>query len=211
MSTLMTVLFAIAVSADGFMAGITYGIRKIRIPVVSLAIIAATSAFAISISMIIGQGISTYLTAQAASQIGALIMIALGIYFFILSIKNKVKTIESEVNKPLYSISIKPIGVIIQILKEPVAADFDASGEINVREALFLGMALAMDAMGAGIGFALTGSSVIMAAIWVGFIKFVVLRSGIFIGYRIQEKCNQNVIMALPGLIFVAIGLIELF
>lgn len=69
---------AIAVSLDGFGVGITYGLRKIRIPFPSILVITALSSIVLLISMQIGQFLSDFLSAQTAKLIGALILISVG-------------------------------------------------------------------------------------------------------------------------------------
>ena len=57
--------------------------------------------------------------------------------------------------KLLFNWEIRSLGVVIHILKKPTRADFDRSGIITGLEALFLGVALSLDAFGAGIGAAM--------------------------------------------------------
>ena len=52
---------------------------------------------------------------------------------------------------------IRPLGLVVKILREPTVADTDTSGMIDIKEALLLGSALALDALGAGLGAAATG------------------------------------------------------
>ena len=53
---LAIVLFALAVSGDGFIVGIAYGIKQIKIPTLSLLVIAMASALAVMSSMILEKG-----------------------------------------------------------------------------------------------------------------------------------------------------------
>jgi len=73
---------AIAVSLDSFGVGITYGLRKIKIPVLSIFIIAICSGCVIGLSMQAGSWLSTHLSITAASRIGAVIPIVIGIWAF---------------------------------------------------------------------------------------------------------------------------------
>ena len=60
MEFLVVVMFALAVSADGFVVGLSYGLNKIRIPVLSLVVIAFASCLAVTASMLVGQGLMIY-------------------------------------------------------------------------------------------------------------------------------------------------------
>jgi len=110
---------------------------------------------------------------------------------------------------PLLTLNVNSLGIIIQILKKPVTADFDSSGEISLREAFFLGLALAMDALGAGVGLALAGMNIFFTAISVGMVKFILVNTGIRVGQRIQNERWQSLAPFLTGLIFITVAMIE--
>ncbi len=77
-SFLALAVLAIAVSLDGFGVGIAYGLRRIRIPVLSVFIIACCSGFIIWLSMQAGRWLSQYLSEYVTSFIGAIILIVIG-------------------------------------------------------------------------------------------------------------------------------------
>ncbi|MGS0763637.1 sporulation membrane protein YtaF [Syntrophomonas curvata] len=210
MEFLTILLFALAVSADGFAAGIAYGIGKIRIPFLSLLVISLASALAVSVSMLCGAGLTELLSPQLSSYLGALIILGIGAWFLLNACRDKIDSLENGDEEPLLAFSIKPLGIIVQILKQPSRADFDCSGEISTGEAFFLGLALAMDALGAGIGMAMTGSNILYTAISVGVLKFILVNSGIFLGSKINTTRIKAVASLVPGLVFMTIGIIEL-
>lgn len=210
MDYLTIALFALAVSADGFAVGMAYGIGKIRIPFFSLLVISLASALAVSLSMLCGKGLTELLSPQMSSYVGAIIILGLGVYFLLTAGKDKINSLENSQEEPLLAFSIKPLGIIVQILKQPSRADLDCSGEISTSEAFFLGLALAMDALGAGIGIAMTGSNILYTAICVGMLKFILVNSGIFLGSKINARELKAVTALVPGLVFVAIGIMEL-
>ncbi len=67
-----------------------------------------------------------------------------------------------------------------------------------------------MDALGAGIGIAMTGSNILYTAVCVGVLKFVLVNSGIFLGSKINARELKAATALVPGLIFITIGIIEL-
>ena len=210
MDYLTIALFALAVSADGFAAGMAYGIGKIRIPFFSLLVISLASALAVSLSMLCGKGLAELLSPQMSSYVGAIIILGLGVYFLLTAGKEKINSLENSQEEPLLAFSIKPLGIIVQILKQPSRADFDCSGEISTSEAFFLGLALAMDALGAGIGIAMTGSNILYTALCVGMLKFILVNSGIYLGSKINATELKAVTALVPGLVFIAIGIMEI-
>jgi len=201
-------LFGLAVSVDGFAAGVAYGVKKIRIPVISLLLISLASALAVTFSMLCGRGLASVLSEDLSCRLGAIAITGIGFYFLIQAFREKINSIDKE-DKTIWSLNIKPLGIIIQILKEPARADFDQSGEISVREAFFLGMALALDAMGAGIGVAMTGLNILYTVIAVGVLKFILVKTGLLLGAYINHGLIKSLSAVIPGLIFIVIGVME--
>ena len=101
--------------------------------------------------------------------------------------------------------------LIINILKEPVQADLNKSGEIDLKEAFFLGFALAMDALGAGLGAAMSGYSLFWTSLLVGATEFIMINSGIIVGQRLQIDRLKKTATILPGGIIIILGLTKLF
>ena len=210
MELLAIVLFALAVSSDGFIVGVAYGVRKIRLPIMSLLVICIASATAVTVAMFCGKGLSYFLNPNTASRLGALTIMAIGLFFLLQSFRQKLCVMEENGKEPLISLNLKPLGIIIQILKEPSSADFDSSGEIGTREAFFLGLALAMDAFGAGIGIAMAGYNILLTAVCVGMLKFILVSSGIKLGKVVTNERWQYLSSVLTGIILLALGTSEL-
>lgn len=209
MEYMLILLFALAVSADGFMVGIAYGVKKIKIPFLSLVLIACASALAVTFSMICGKGLAVFLKASWASALGAGMLIIIGCYFLMQALKEKINQIDPP-DSAIFTLNLEFLGIIVQILKKPSSADMDCSGEINLREAFFLGLALAVDALGAGIGAAMTGLNILFTALSVGMLKFILVNSGIYLGEVVKGKYVEGISSLLPGIILITIGIIEI-
>lgn len=209
MEIISPLLFALAVSSDGFMAGIAYGAKRIHIPIFSSAVVALASAFAVTLSMICGKGLAAIIPEFWAARIGALILIAIGVYFLLGACREKINSLQVNGEEPLISFNIRSLGIIVQILREPSSADLDCSGEISTKEAFFLGLALALDALGAGIGVAMAGLSIVITALAVGMFKFILVNSGLYLGSIIVNPKMKTASQLIPGLILITIGLLE--
>jgi len=206
---LAIMLFALAVSGDGLMVGMAYGIRKIKIPCTSLLIIALASALAVSVSMLLGKGLGMLISPQQAKTAGAALIFAIGVYFLLQAARQKIMHLQQSEEDPLLTLHCNALGIIIQILKKPASADFDCSGEISLREAFFLGLALAMDALGAGAGLALAGMNIFFTATSVGMVKFILVNTGMRMGQKMNDERWQSLAPFLTGFIFVAVAMIE--
>ena len=141
---LSMIAFAVALSFDGFAVGMSYGVRRISIPVLSLLVISLTSATAMGISMLAGHLVSTLISLELAEKVGAVILIGVGSWVLAQTwIQRKEKgspagvssgpgeTGEREGASPeeyqVLKIRIRTVGLVIQILKEPYKAHWDRS------------------------------------------------------------------------------------
>lgn len=207
-------VLAFAVSLDGFGVGLTYGFRKIRIPLISIVIIAICSAVVILTSMQMGKGIEAWLPAEAGRYLGSFIFIAIGIWAIYNISRNKESTPEGTNQEPssekLFSIEIKTLGLVIQILKTPTMADIDRSGSISAAEATLLGFALSLDAFGAGIGAALIGLNPWMTALVIAVMCMVFVILGLQIGFKYAHVWVMRRFSYLPGLLLILMGVMKM-
>ncbi|MGM0838073.1 MAG: sporulation membrane protein YtaF [Bacillota bacterium] len=205
------VLLAFAVSLDSFSVGLTYGLRKMHMPLKSITIIACCSAVSLLLAMFVGTILTTFLSPVYAESIGGAILILLGVwvlYQFFKSNASEDPTLIGE--KILFNLEIKSLGVVINILRKPTEADFDKSGSITGLEAFFLGIALSLDAFGAGIGAALLGYSPWMMAVSVAMMSSLFVITGIKLGRVFSGVSWMNKFSFLPGVLLIIIGIIKI-
>ncbi|MBB6635966.1 sporulation membrane protein YtaF [Cohnella thailandensis] len=222
---LSLLLLSMAVSLDGFGVGITYGLRKIRIPVVSVLIISVCSGLIILLSMMVGVALSSWLSPRGASALGAVILIGIGGWALIRFLQNRQKDneepsagapeAEAQPSPPiqkraLITLELRRMGIIIQILRTPSAADMDRSGIITTGEAFLLGIALSLDAFGAGIGAALVGYSPVITAVLIATTSGIFLWLGMRVGFLVAGMQWVRRLSILPGIILIIMGIMKL-
>jgi len=220
-------LLASAVSLDGFGAGVTYGLRRIRIPLASAVIIACCSGFVIWLSMAAGALVTDWLPSAVTKLAGALLLTCIGIWTLLQLARSKQDaashgTVEppggesggpdltAERQTTVWRIELKRLGVVIAILRSPQAADVDRSGVITASEAFLLGFALSLDAFGAGLGMAMLGFPPLPAALMVALASGLFLRFGMVVGLRFASWRGTRALAWLPGLILILMGLTRL-
>jgi putative sporulation protein YtaF len=218
-------LLALAVSLDGFGVGVTYGLRKIKIPLLSIFIIAVCSGLIIFGSMQIGSWLLTYLNPIHAKIMGSIILIGIGLWaiYQIMNQKDEdvkhvseapdadKETKEKTSLKPIIHIEIKKLDIVIEILRTPSKADMDHSGIISASEAAILGIALSLDAFGAGIGAGLIGFSPWLTAIVISLSCGLFLFAGLRVGFIFSENHWVRRLSVIPGFILIAMGIFKLF
>lgn len=231
MSAWSTIGLAIALSLDGFGAGVAYGIKRIRLPFSSLLIICLCSAVSMGVALLAGKGLTTLINGDLAGKLGGGILVLLGlfqIYNTVSSARPKKPKVMSgasiegkEVNmqaehqqssslqveaEHILSITLRPFGLVIQILKEPTRADLDASGEIGPHEALLLGLALSMDAFGAGLGASLVGPLPLYTPLVVGLTQLGFVTAGLCWGHSHARWAGGIWISYVAGFVLLSLG-----
>jgi putative sporulation protein YtaF len=203
-------LLAFAVSLDSFSVGFTYGLRNVKIPLKSIITIAICSAGVLIVAMTIGEVLGEVLPEEIVGKLGGFILILLGAWILYQFFRPEQTELPKDDEKTLINLEIQSLGIVVNILKKPMSADFDRSGTITGIEAIMLGMALSLDAFGAGIGAAMLGFSpfalAVAAAIMSSTFVFAGMRAGIFLsGNRWVQK-----ISFLPGLLLIIVGIFKL-
>jgi putative sporulation protein YtaF len=214
----IALVIALALSLDGFGVGMAYGLKKIKIPMGSLAIIAFCSALAMGTSMLFGQLIMPKLTFISPKTLGAAVLIAIGCYqlFRALKERNEPEAVpamtaavaEPDTYRTLMSVKLNMFGLVIQILKTPDAADLDGSGTINIIESFFLGIALALDTFASGMAATMTG-----VKLYVILLVAVMQVLTIGAGQLFTGKLPSGVLAKakyLPGVVLVLIGSLKM-
>jgi len=209
-----TLIFAVALSLDGFGVGISYGMRKIKIPWQSLLVICFSSASVLALSMLAGSLIANFISPEVAEMLGGIALFLVGAWLLIqgwvekLDKNNNLKIAKQE-QHTVFKLSIPSLGLVVKILKEPTQADFDASGVISVNEAVFLGFALAMDALGAGLGAAMMGFNPWFTPLIAGISKFALVSLGLYLGRQSAIDRLMGNLSLLPGFIIMFLGVLK--
>lgn len=211
------ILLAIAVSLDSFGVGVTYGMRRIRVPFISLLIIMLCSGLVVLASMTIGSLLSSFISPHIAEIIGGLVLVSIGLFSLYNVVRTK-KNNQSEESKITqyepkekeWKVEIQKLGIFITVLKKPQQADLDNSGIISGKEALLLGFALALDAFGSGLGAAMLGYSPIITATLIALMSGLFVFFGIKSGFILSQRKWMQQMAFLPPCLLISLGLFRL-
>lgn len=217
-----------ALSLDGFGVGLTYGLRRIRIPAGPMAVITLCTVLAMGISMLFGSWVMSWLRFIPATVLGGLILVGLGLFQSIRAWrryrgkKEDADETSSELFghekvipalagvtralriEPIIKIDLRTFGLVIQVLRTPQLADVDRSGGA-LKESFLLGSALSMDAFGSGIGAGLAGMPLSVIA-EVALTQLAMLRLGQQLAGKIPAGWLKKADF-LPGFVLTLIGL----
>lgn len=215
MGWLAALAVAVAVSVDGSVAGAAYGLRRIRVPAASLAIIGAVSGLLVAAAMAGGGRLAGMLGSAAAARLGAGLFLALGLGLTWRAWRSDGRGPSGALpaapspEAPLVLVRVRPLGLIVQIWRDPPAADIDRSGRLEGLEAAALGFILALDAVAAGLGMALNGGGFLFAAL-VGPVQVAFVSLGARLGARAAGEVRSRVMDFAPGGILLVVGLLRL-
>ncbi|MBP1950540.1 sporulation membrane protein YtaF [Virgibacillus litoralis] len=195
------ILLIIGVSIDGFGVGITYGMRRIRVPFTALSIIMFCSGLIVFISMTIGNILRSFITPDVAEMIGGIILLLIGLFCLYNVTRSK-----SEPDPDINS-NDEAWGNFKTVMKQPVQADLDQSGTISANEALLLGFALAIDAFGAGLGAAMLGYSPVTTAVSIALMSGGFVLCGVRLGIFLATKKWMQRFALLPPFLLIMLGI----
>lgn len=202
-------LLAFAVSLDSFTVGLTYGMRKVTIPLKSLLVISSCTFIVLLLAMGIGSVIELFISFDAANKVGSVILIGIGLWVLYQFVMSQMASKENNTEYKTVQFEIKSLGIIVKILKKPMEADLDRSGNINSFEALFLGLALSLDSFAAGVSAALINLPPILFAAAVTMSSALFVIAGIHTGKVFGNIAWFHRLSFLPGVALILIGILK--
>lgn len=207
---LNALVLSISASIDSFGVGITYGIKKTKISIYILFILFLLSVCITGISTFFGNALAELISPNLVEIIGSLILLFIGIFIIFGAIFKKEKPHNPSSKE--YSFFIKFLGITISIIKNPINSDIDKSNIIDLKEAIFLGIALSLDATSIGFGSATIGVSPIIFTILTSIFQIIFLCLGKYFGNKINKKTNipNNIWNISSGVILIFLGIIKL-
>ena len=208
-----SILIAIAISMDSLSVGIAYGIKNITVPLHSLIILDFISILLLTMGFFAGNLVSKIAPSPIIKLIGSIILFFIGLWFLIQGWLNN-KFPKEEIAHPtsIAIISIKSLGIAINILRDPSKVDLDTSGTIDTKEAILLGIALAIDSLGIGVAVSLPDISIILfTLLLVAIMNLVFLLSGIYLGKNYIGNSIKDKASFVPGGILILLSLVRLF
>lgn len=228
---LSSISLALSVSVDSLGIGITYGLKNTRITNISKVILFAISLFISFLSIGIGNLLIYLLPEFFTKLIGVIIIVCMGIFVIFQAIKKKQEDFKKEsekienntINKPefnleqkekrIYKFFIRPLGITIQIIRDPISGDLDNSQNIDAKEAIFLGLAMSLDSFCIGIGTSMMGISSLLFPFMIASFQLLFLYSGIYLGSKIVKHSNlpANIWNIISGGILIGIGILKIF
>lgn len=184
-------LCALSSSLDSLSVSISYGVKNVNLPFNSMLVVSIISTIGTFLSMYFGFNLLILTNENVINLIGSLILISLGLFFILESVKKN--------DIP-----------ITYILENPVDADCDNSGSIELKESITLAIALAINNIGVGIASAIAGLNIVYTTLFTFVITLASLKVGFILGQKYLSNKFGNLAQVTSGLLIVFIGIIKL-
>lgn len=238
MHLISVLLIAVAANVDNLAVAIAYGIKRLRIRLLTNLFIALVSGISTYLSISVGEDIAGYLSVQLANLLGSLVLLGLGIWGVWTSIKQERKRTRKraklqQTNRILVAAGLYPIASeqtashanlsaegaqeFLQefsyetFLENPEKADHDQSGYIDVRESIALAFGLALNNLGAGIGGGISGLSGVTTTAAVVILSLMSISGGYILGVRFSTRMPGVWAGILSGGLLAITGVYEYF
>lgn len=211
MNIFYVLLLGLAVSIDGFVAGIAYGLKNIRLPMTSLSIVGFVAAICTAVAMIMAYLVGQLINTDIAIAIGAFLLIMLGIWsLFQQYLTKDVASYELNGDVTARKLTFSLGRLVISIMAKPETADVDKLGVISPLEAVFLGFAVGADAMVGTFAAALMGPLPFYTPLVIGIIHMLCIAAGCYSSQKLISERIKKRFPYLPGALLILLGILRL-
>lgn len=202
-------ILVLSVSIDSFLASISYGTSKIKIPLRSALIIDIISSSMLGISLIIGGILQNYISLNIAKVISFVVLFFLGFYrLFESLLKSYINKKSKEVSP--FKFKLFDFNFVLQVYANEIKADFDKSKNLSSKESIYLAFALSLDSLAVGFGSSLVTINYIEVFIFSLIIGLIVILFGSYLGKKFVDITNFN-LSWLSGLMLIILAFLRAF
>ncbi|MCF0148643.1 MAG: sporulation membrane protein YtaF [Clostridium sp.] len=206
---LEVLLLVLSVSIDSFIASISYGSSKIRIPLISALIVDIISSSMLGISLVLGSFLQNYISITTAKVFSFSILFLLGFYRLFEGllksyINNKAK------DYPSLHFKLFDFNFVLQVYANETKADIDKSKVLSYKEAIYLAIALSLDSLAVGFGSSLIMINYIKVFVVSIIIGILTILLGSYIGKRFSEITTID-LSWLSGTMLIILAFLRVF
>ena len=200
-------LLVTALCLDSFVASLSYGASRIKIPFYSAVIISSVGTIFLAASLFFAKFISGFLSLQACKIISVTILCFMGITsLFNNMIKQKLK---NNQGKKHLKFKYSGIDFVISLYLDETVCDLDHSKILTAKEALLLALALSIDSLVTGFSVGLGITNPLETILLCFSLGITVVLLGCFIGRKIVGKKEVN-LSWLSGIVLILLAALRI-
>ena len=201
-------LLVVALSADAFTAGLSYGADKVKIPPISAFIVALLSDALLIVPLLAGNLIKAFIPPSLTALFSFSLLFILGLLkIFDSSVKKIIQ--ENRFKDRELHLSLKNMGFILTVYAQPQKANGANMEILSPAEAVSLGLALSLDSIAAGIGAASLEFSLLPTALLTFSISLLSILGGCKLGRFLSDRSELN-FSVLGGILLILLAFTKL-
>ncbi len=204
-----SILIALAISLDCFVASFGYGLSKIKIPFRSLLVITFVTTFMLGVSILLGWLLAGLIDIEISKWISFSILLAIGLFKLF---NELIKCFLSKLVKRERPVRFKLLNFrfMVKVYTDNSKADADDNKVISPIEAMLLSFILSVDQIGVGLSHGMT-SSMPYILILLNILTCVFsVYLGSFIGKKVSRIIKIN-LSWVSGFMLIVLAVIGLF
>ena len=175
---------ALSLSLDTFVAGLSYGSSKIRLPLVCAVTVSLVCSGVLCLSMLAGSLVRPFLSPIAARLICFLLLVCMG----------TLRILDQAIKSFLCRHDGFSRNFMFRaVYADPCKADADASKSLSVPESVYLALAMSLDGAAAGFGAALGNLNPVAVLFFSLLFGFTAIQGGFLLGNRLAQKTHFSV------------------
>lgn len=204
---LASLLLVSSLCIDSFVASISYGTSKIRIPPLSVIIINLVCTLTLASSLLVGSIFKSFLPGNLPAILGFLLLMALGVYRLFEYIFKSYISKYSKSDSPL-KFKLFDFQFVLEVYANEIKADFDNSKSLNVKESFYLALALSLDSLAVGFGSSLYSVNYAEVLILCFIIGILCVSFGVFLGKKFAQKLHLE-LSWLSGVLLILLAILR--
>lgn len=181
-------LIGIAANLDNLGIGLAYGVKRVKIPVLSNATIAVIAMVVTYVAVTAGETIIDYISVHVANVLGSLLLCVIGLW-------------------TIFSKKFSPNGM----MGNPEIFDEDKNFIISFREAFTLGFVLSANCFAGGIAIGANNIPAIWTVLSIGTFSFLSVAIGSQFGQLLTKTFIGKYSTLISGCLLIIIGIFEMF
>lgn len=191
-------LFTLSANLDSVAVGIAYGIKKIKIGLLSNLFISSITVLGTLVSMLAGKGLTAILPSWLTHFIGAGVILVLGLYLTVQSMFQLCSN--SKI------VALKDMENMLDYAQK---SDKDISGYIEPRETIAIGVGLTLNNVGMGIAAGAAGVGIWETVVFTAVFSLFFITFGIFLGNKIAGSFIGKYSALISGIMLLGLGIVE--
>jgi len=204
-------LIALSCNLDNVGVGISYGTRRIRLPLITNLYIALLTSFGTYLAMVAGQQAFQFFSPESGAILGGGVLVVMGVWVLRQETARRRQPEEAAEPEPVPENANESWWQHLRtLLGDPVRADYDGSGHIDLKEGTILGLALLLNNLPNGVAAAMIKLPVFLTTLAVGVLSLLTFWLGIGIGRYAATRSQAAWTWVASALILIGIGLVEI-